>query len=298
MTMPTGPREMNLELNGCQVSIKESGKGFPIVLIHTWHPYAKHLLETLPEDTYRIITFDTPGYYSKASGNVVTNLKDLGDLLNCLFDRLGFEKVDLLGQCLGGVIALDFAARYPERVRNLIIVTPPLLCYKPEVNKVLRTIFSLLDRNGIAKFLTSRFIIRQQLLKGITELFGGYKGLADIFVQEFSLVGRTKFNPDVFFGLLSSAFKLDLRETIGRIKARTVFVSGGKDIMVKNGKLKELAKKMQNVSFKVIPSAKHAIVIKNTGELTEAILPLLCSQHPGPRPNKQNRNRQPKRNRV
>ena len=275
--MPTGLKELNLNIDGYQVSVKKSGRGFPLILIHTWHPYAKRLAQSLPKGSYQIITFDAPGYYSKASGKLATNLPNLNRILAGLSDYLGFEKVDLLGQCLGSVIALNFAAQYPERVRNLIATSPPLLCYQPEVNKSLRIIFSFMERNGIAKPLASHLIVRHQLLQGITDIFGGYKGLADVFAQDFKLLSPASFNADVYFGLLSSTFKINLPETLRRVQARTIFIAGEDDPLIWNGDLEKLAKTMENASYKTIPSAKHAVVHKNTEDFHQAVLNFLRS---------------------
>lgn len=275
--MPASSKKLDLKLDGYHFSISKSGMGFPLILIHAWHPYAKSLLKSLPPETYQIISFDTPGYYSRTSGKLITNLSDLNSLLKSLLDHFGFKKVDLLGQCLGGVITLNFGAQYPERVRNLIVFTPPLLCYEPKINRALKTIFSTLEKNKLAQTLTTHLIIKRQLLQEFTHLFGGYKGLADIFAKEADLVSQTDFNPQVLFGLLSSAFKLNFWDVSKQIKARTLFVSGEKDLLTQNSSLKRLVNKMENSSYKIIPSARHSIVVKNTEELNKLVLPFLIS---------------------
>lgn len=273
-------KKLDLKLNGYQFSIRISGSGFPLILIHTWHPYAKHLLNSLPEKRCQITTFDTPGYYYKTSGKLITNLSQLNHLLKNLLDHLGLKKVDLLGQCLGSVIILNFAAQNPGRVRNLIAVTPPLLCYKPKVNRALKTIFLVLERNKIAQSLANHLFVKRRILREITRLFGGYKGLTEVFAQESSLVSQTDFNPQVFFGVLSDAFKLDFWDTVQKVKSRTLFVSGANDPLAKKKDLEELVKKMENATYSIIPSAKHALVIKNTKALTQALLPFLSPGQP------------------
>ena len=275
--MPTTPslKKLNLKLNGYQCSPKISGSGFPLILLHTWHPYAKHLTASLPPKKFQIITFDTPGYYFKTSGKLTTNLSDLNLLLKNLLNHLKFAKVDLLGQCLGGIIALNFAQQYPKKVRNLIFITPPLICYQPKVNKALKVIFSVLEKNRLAQFLASHLVIKRQTLQNLSKFFGGYQGLAEVFATESSLVNQTDYNPEVFFGLLSSAFKLDFWETAKKVKSRTLFISGEKDPLVRNHDLEKLVKSMENASFKTIPSAKHALVMKQTEALTQTLLPFL-----------------------
>lgn len=268
-------KKFNLELNGYQVSFRQSGSGFPLVLIHTWHSYAKHLLDSLPKNSYQALTFDTPGYYYKVSGKLLTNLSDLNQLLITLLDRFKFQKVDLLGQCLGSVIALNFAAQHPRRVRNLFCVTPPLLCYKSKVNKALRTIFTLLGENKIAQFLTTHLMVKRNLLKELSKIFGGYKGLTEVFAKESSLVSQTDFNPPVFYSILSDAFRLDFWELVKKIEARALFISGAKDPLAQKKDLEKVVRKMKNASYQIVPGARHALVVKNHKKLTQVLLPFL-----------------------
>ena len=265
-------QKLNLKINGYKLSLKKSGTGFPLILIHTWHPLANKISQVFPKNTFQVLTFDTPGYYNKTDGKLITNLSSLNLLLDKLFNYFQFKKVDLIGQCLGSIIALNFAANYPKRVRNLICLTPPLLCYKKEVNRVLRGIFSLLDHSKIAQFLATHLIIRRGILKEISSLFGGYKGLTEVFAQESSLVNKTNYNPEVFFGHLSSAFHLNLFQTAKKVQARTIFISGKKDPLLKTCSPSTLAKSMKNASFHLIPSAKHALPQKNNQELISALL--------------------------
>lgn len=47
---------------------------------------------------------------------------DLSDRLEGLLDKRGVASVDLLGHSMGGMVALDFAATRPDRVRSLVLV--------------------------------------------------------------------------------------------------------------------------------------------------------------------------------
>lgn len=271
----TNSEKINLEINGYQVSFRKSGSGFPLVLIHTWHPYAKRLLDSLPKNSYQVLTFDTPGYYYKTSGQLLTNLSDLNQVLISLFDHFQFEKVNLLGQCLGSVIALNFAAQHPQRVRNLFCVTPPLLCYKSKVNKALRTIFTLLEKNKIAQFLTTHLVVKRNLLKELSKIFGGYKGLTEVFAKESSLVSQTDFNPPVFFSILSDAFRLNFWKLAEKVEAKTLFVSGTKDPLARKKDLEKVVRSMKSASYQIVPGARHALVVKNHKKLTQTLLPFL-----------------------
>ncbi|WP_205857067.1 alpha/beta fold hydrolase, partial [Phytoactinopolyspora endophytica] len=48
----------------------------------------------------------------------------LVDDVEALREHLGLERVDLLGHSAGGTLAVLYAARYPDRIGRLVLVTP------------------------------------------------------------------------------------------------------------------------------------------------------------------------------
>lgn len=116
-------------VDGVRLRLRDTGpKGAPaVILLHgfgasleTWEPWAKAL-----SAHYRVIRLDLPGFgltgadptgdYSDAR-----EIKILADLM----DQLGVARASLIGNSLGGRIAWTFAAKYPERVTRLVLVSP------------------------------------------------------------------------------------------------------------------------------------------------------------------------------
>lgn len=135
-------------INGRRLYYEIHGEGKPIVLLH--HGFGctkiwKEIFPSLVKAGYRVLMFDRRGY-GRSEGGVdfpaffvseqfrKDNVNDMSRLLG----RLRFDAYHLVGQCEGGVIALDFAARYPEKVKTVAISST--LCYSeeaiPERNKV------------------------------------------------------------------------------------------------------------------------------------------------------------------
>ncbi len=135
-------------IKGRRLYYEIHGEGEPIVLLH--HGFGctqiwKKIFPSLVKRGHRVLMFDRRGYGRSERG---INFRDffvseafrkesVNDML-LLLDRLGFDAFHLVGQCEGGVIALDFAAQYPEKVKTVAISST--LCYSvetiPERNKV------------------------------------------------------------------------------------------------------------------------------------------------------------------
>jgi len=98
----------------------ESGKGPVIILLHGLFGALsnyKDLFDALA-DRYRVIIPLLPIY---SLSLINTNVKTLAKFLN---DFVKFKKLDkftLLGNSLGGHVALKFLTRHPEKVNNLIL---------------------------------------------------------------------------------------------------------------------------------------------------------------------------------
>jgi 3-oxoadipate enol-lactonase len=109
-----------LETNGARIHYEVEGSGVPVAFIHAgvanlrmWDDQAAAL-----HDDHRVIRFDTRGYGQTDTDAVeFSNRADLAALL----DHLGEASAHVVGLSRGGIIALDFALEFPERVRSLIV---------------------------------------------------------------------------------------------------------------------------------------------------------------------------------
>lgn len=94
-------------------------EGKPLVLIHGWGMHSGIWQTLIPEleAGYRITLIDLPGLGQSA--NCLPRPYDLDAVIRSLADTAP-ESALWLGWSLGGIIAMAFAQRYPERVSGLI----------------------------------------------------------------------------------------------------------------------------------------------------------------------------------
>lgn len=118
-----------IDIDGLFVHYRDEGQGEPLVLIHgaasslhTWDVWT----EELKED-FRVIRMDLPAFGLTgpdlyAEGDYT--LDYYADFLEKFLDKLNIEEAHLAGNSLGGGITWTFSRRYPERVKNMILVCP------------------------------------------------------------------------------------------------------------------------------------------------------------------------------
>ena len=113
---------------GYRTNYHDMGEGEPVVLIHgaaagvtSWANWRF----TLPAiaQTHRAIALDMLGFGYSDHARGQTYAKDIWvEHLKAFLDALGLDKVTLVGNSFGGAITIAFAARYPERVKNFVLM--------------------------------------------------------------------------------------------------------------------------------------------------------------------------------
>lgn len=126
------------------------GAGPPLTLIHgvganleSWDGVAARLAPH-----FTVVRFDLRGH--GRSGLIETcSMDDFVADVGALLDELGLATTDLAGFSLGGLIAQHFAARYPDRVRRLALLSTVAERTAEERTRVLQRA-DLLREQGIA----------------------------------------------------------------------------------------------------------------------------------------------------
>jgi pimeloyl-ACP methyl ester carboxylesterase len=137
--MAVGTHERReIRLHGHRVSYRAGGEGPVVLLVHgmagsssTWGPVLDLLA---PHVTF--VAPDLPGHGRSDKPRTDYSLGAHASFLRDLLASLGHERATVVGQSLGGGIAMQFAYQYPERVERLVLVCAGGL--GEEVNAILR----------------------------------------------------------------------------------------------------------------------------------------------------------------
>jgi pimeloyl-ACP methyl ester carboxylesterase len=109
-----------------QLHYAECGAGAPVVLLHQTPRSCDEYREVLPllGRSHRAIAMDTIGYGASARLGV-HSIETYAAAVLELFDALELARPALVGHHTGGVIAVEVAARAPERVSRLVLSSTP-----------------------------------------------------------------------------------------------------------------------------------------------------------------------------
>jgi pimeloyl-ACP methyl ester carboxylesterase len=110
------------DVGGRATRIVRAGRGRPLLWLHDtrgnrWTPGHDALAQSC-----EVIAPSLPGFDDSTTLGRIDRPDDVVFWLLDLWDALGLERPVLLGGGLGGWIAAEFAARYPERLGRLVLV--------------------------------------------------------------------------------------------------------------------------------------------------------------------------------
>lgn len=121
-------------VNGINLYYQQAGSGPDLVMIHGLASnHAFWYLKILPFLTanFRVTLYDLRGHgYSDMPRSRYTSADMAHDLYH-LLEHLGIEQAHLVGHSFGGLVALHFAALFPERVANLMIADSKVGALQP-----------------------------------------------------------------------------------------------------------------------------------------------------------------------
>lgn len=115
-----------VEINGNRLAVEVLGpEGAPVLIAHHGAPGLGSRAEPRASfgrlaDTYRVIVFDARGS-GQSEGNGTFSHEQWAADIDGLREWAGAEQIIMAGGSYGGFMAMEYAIRYPDRVRALVL---------------------------------------------------------------------------------------------------------------------------------------------------------------------------------
>ena len=113
-----------ITLNGERVAYRVAGNGAVLLLVHgmagsseTW----RYVMTALAE-RFTVLAPDLLGQGESDKPRGDYSLGAHANMLRDLLDALGYKRATIVGQSLGGGVAMQFAYQFPERCERLVLV--------------------------------------------------------------------------------------------------------------------------------------------------------------------------------
>jgi pimeloyl-ACP methyl ester carboxylesterase len=117
--------EQKIEVEGLPTRYLRAGEGPPLLLLHGVGDNALDWQWAMPAlaSTYRVYAPDLPGFGGSTNSRSDYSPAFFTRFVDAFLDTLGIERATVVGNSLGGLIALRLALAEPERVAALGLVS-------------------------------------------------------------------------------------------------------------------------------------------------------------------------------
>jgi 3-oxoadipate enol-lactonase len=214
-------------IHGTRIWYRVTGAGAPVVQIHGAGFGHSNFAAATPilEKSFQIIDFDMRGYGMSDRPLQHYDMEVWADDVAGLIDHLGLARAHIHGTSMGGMVAQQFAAKYPQLTDRLI-----LNCSAAKLDVSGRLIFrnwiDLAQAGGVGSRTLAELIGWQALSHKFMETPAGANAvnlIQDILERSNRL--------EVFKAACQAMIDMDLRPLLPTIKARTLVIGGDEDVM-------------------------------------------------------------------
>ena len=254
------------------------GKGEPLVNIpgagSTMDGFFRHIPVFSRE--YRLVAYDPRGAGRSDAPDIPYTTEMMADDLAGLLYAIGIDSVHILGGSMGGMIAQQFALRYPQRVRSLI-----LACTKFGGPHEIPVDAEILEYWEHPKQLSPEDGIMQSLRLQMSQEFIDKN--ADLIKQIITkaLEAPPPVNPQSGMRQVQAILSHNTYDKLPEIKAPTLVIHGDADRMspVENGRI--LASRIPNAELVILKKMGHAFIIEAFDESNRIMLDFLKRHRTG-----------------
>lgn len=246
--------------DGVRIAYAVSGNGPPLFMSASWLTHLEHQWRSLAwrpwlehfSSRYTLIRYD-----SRGCGLSDREIRDVSfDLwmrdFEAVADAAGFERFALLGTCQGGPIAIEYAARHPERVTHLVL-------------------WGTYARGRSRRLDVPQQVEKAKVLLEMTQLGWGDENHAFLQVwasqfqpggtlehlRSWSELQRAAASAQMAVRLIQVAWEIDVSPAARRLRCPVLMVQAERDVVAPMDEARLLAGLIPNCRFVVVDTANH-----------------------------------------
>ncbi len=268
------PGTARLMVHQQPVFVQDSGQreAPAILLLHgfgaslqAWDDWAPAL-----EKNLRVLRIDIPGF--GLSGPAVNqDYSDAADVARVIavMDQLGVQQVIVAGHSMGGRIAWNLAAAHPERVSQLVLISPDGF---PDPNAKSDKTYEVPALLGLLPYSLPKWALR---MGGVAPAFADDSQLTPQMMQRYH---DMMLAPGVRTALLDRMRQTRNSDPVSRlqsIKVPTLLIWGEKDAFIPVSNAQDYLKAMPQATLVTLPGVGHVLHEEAPQASVQAVLDFL-----------------------
>lgn len=221
-------------IDGGLVHYEAFGRGRPVLFLHGWLGSWRYWMPTMEvvSDKYRTYALDMWGFGDSDKSKPRYTVSDYVALVNNFTENMGIREAPIVGHALGATIALEYAARYPDRVNKLMTVSLPV-----NAEAINRRLLDYSSNSMLSKVMWWRQLPHKEVQKEAEKTAEGVVNASVQSVAELNIAARLQM--------------------IAQSQAMLLAVYGEKDDMIDPTPTRELNGGWKNIRPIGLSESKH-----------------------------------------
>lgn len=231
-----------------------------------WHSFVRRF-----ERSYRIVLFDFPhqGTSRIFSGSSIVTLDEQVEILDAVIGATrGTKRSIICSASWGGVAALAYAVRYPQRLRSLILASMGMRANPSMIELITK---------GLAMPNKDRSTVAQTLIQGVGQDLP--VAMKNRIVGQFERMSAEALEAFYRHGLTVIAVR-NLSEVVdvSKVRCKTVLLHGERDAIIDPEDVRSLAAQMADAEMRTIKGVGHFLHLEKEEilDVYEEVLASLC----------------------
>ena len=248
-----------IEIDGVNIHFAIDGTGPDLLLLHAnyanlidWNPWVDQL-----KKHFRVIRIDIPGHgLTEADPSNDYSMQRTVFLLENFLNELKIDTLSIAGASLGGTTSLHYASQNPEKIDNLILVSPGAL--NPRVRGRTEPV-TLPKPFEIIAYITPK-IITETLLKGG---FGDPNNVTDQLIKRWHDLLLREGQRDAQIARVNQYVSGDIDQVLSEVRAPALIMWGKKNNVVPVDlayEMKDMMKNSLRIEMIIYESGGHQLV--------------------------------------
>ena len=261
-----------------RISTLTMGRGPDVLLLHGLGGTRASLFETAAtlSRSYRVHAPDLPGFGSSGKPTLgAYNAPWFADIMLGLLDHLEVDRAHVVGNSMGGRIAIELGLVAPERINGLGLLCPAVAWIKRGLHPIVRL---LRPEFGLLPHAFRRSTVASQFWRMFHDRDLIDPAVADLVVDEFQRIYHTA---GARYALLASARNIYLEAPFGRggfyrrladLQPPALFVWGSHDWLVPAAFSRHVRKWLPHAEQVTIDRCGHVPQVERPEETNELLL--------------------------
>ncbi len=274
-----------LKIRDVSLFVKVVGQGFPLLLMHGG-PGLDHatLLSLLPCANQFTLIFYDHRCNGRSEGAAVSSMtwENLAADAEGLREKLGFDKWAVLGHSFGGMVAMEYALRYPKSLSYLLLLdtcgdTQWVQRNAPEI--LLKRGYSVNAVQAARRFYNGQ-LAPKEVLPSVLKFIRAYFFRTSFFAMASKVIfgPRVKMRPETHvFGFSQLLTGWTVMNQLSEIKVPTLVLAGRHDFLFPPEHQAIIADRLPNARLEIIECAGHNAHSERSVEVIQAIRDFLAS---------------------